>query len=55
MVVMVRPSGGICKAGEWVCAKKAETEQTCSVSGVSCKTTTWEGGEGWWQPPAAVT
>ena len=25
MVVVVRPSGGICKAGEWVCAKKAKT------------------------------
>jgi hypothetical protein len=28
----------MCKAGEWVCAKKPETKRTCSVSGVPCKT-----------------
>jgi len=30
---------------------KPETERTCSVSGMSCKMTVQEGGEGWWQPP----
>jgi hypothetical protein len=44
MVVVVWPSSGICKVGEWVCAKKAETEQTRSVSGMPCETVEGRGG-----------
>jgi hypothetical protein len=46
MAVVVRPSGGMCKVGEWVCTKKDKTERTRSVSGVPCKTSVGRGEVG---------
>jgi len=47
VVVVMRLSSGIRKAGRWVCAETAETEQVCLVSGTPCEAAGGGGEKGW--------
>ena len=48
VVVVVRPSAGMRKAGEWVRTEMTATERPGSVSGGLCENAMGEGGQGWW-------
>jgi hypothetical protein len=54
VVVVVRPSAGMRKAGEWVRTEMTATERPGSVSGGLCENAMGEGGQGWWDGGVVV-